>query len=126
MAARGDFLTIDPRAAQTLARKTSAIKVAQVTRRTATIASTIAPGSMKTRIRPIVTGGASPLGIVMVDHPAAGFVLRGTRPHDIRPKTKKVLRFTSGGQILYAKVVHHPGNKPNNFLWKALLLAREV
>jgi hypothetical protein len=120
-----DFLTINPRAAGALARKGSAIVVARTTERTALRAAALAPGSMKSKIRPIITGGANPLGIVMVEHPAASFVLRGTKPHKIYPrKPGGVLRFTVGGQLVYARYVNHPGTKPNNFLLKALLESR--
>lgn len=120
-----DFMTIDRRKLDILARKGSAIKVQQVTFRTAEVAAGLAPGHMKEAIRPIFRGSAAnPVGIVMVDHPAATYVLYGTQPHDIRPKTKKVLRFKMGGLVVYAKVVHHPGTKENNFLLKALMASR--
>jgi hypothetical protein len=41
--------------------------------------------------------------------PHAVFVQFGTRPHEIRPKTKKALRWARGGEFFFAKVVHHPG-----------------
>lgn len=47
----------------------------------------------------------------------------GTRPHVIRPRAKQVLRFQVGGRTVFAKVVNHPGTKPNPFLDRAL---REV
>lgn len=47
----------------------------------------------------------------------------GTRPHIIRPKNKQVLRFRVGGQVVFAKVVHHPGTRAQPFLDRAL---REV
>lgn len=50
----------------------------------------------------------------------APFVNDGTRPHIIRPKRAQVLRFRVGGQTVYARVVHHPGNRPNPFLDRAL------
>lgn len=41
----------------------------------------------------------------------------GTRPHLITPKSgNKVLRFTRGTQVIYARRVRHPGTKPNRFL----------
>lgn len=63
----------------------------------------------------------------------------GTAPHEIRPKkgegfkgptnrgqsrrdaadigtNRSALRFTVGGRVVYAKVVHHPGAKPDPFL----------
>lgn len=53
----------------------------------------------------------------------AGYVNDGTRPHIIRPKNKQVLRFRVGGQVVFAKVVHHPGTRAQPFLDRAL---REV
>lgn len=120
-----DFLTIDRNRLNLVARRGSAVAVRRVTEKAALIARSTAPGTMKDKIRPIITGGFNPLGIVMVDHPAASFVLMGTKPHEIRPRKKNgVLRFEVGGRIVYARVVHHPGTRPNNFLWKALQAAR--
>jgi hypothetical protein len=84
-----------------------------------------APGGMKARIRAQVrrTGTGDFQGVIKVDHPAALYVLNGTRPHRIVPRTKKALRFTVGGQVVYATLVNHPGNKPNNFLKEALRAA---
>lgn len=123
-----DFLSIDPRRLELLARQGAAAKVEQATLRTAAIARTLVPGSMKNAIRPIYRGTkANPLGIVMVDHPAASFVLHGTRgPYDIYPKRAKALRFVIGGRVVYSRHVVHPGIKANNFLEKALLAAREL
>ena len=53
----------------------------------------------------------------------AGFVNDGTAPHVIRPRRAQVLRFTVGGRVVFAKVVNHPGTRPNPFLDRAL---REV
>jgi hypothetical protein len=39
------------------------------------------------------------------------FFEKGTKPHEIRPKNKKSLRFTSGGETIFAKKVNHPGMK---------------
>jgi hypothetical protein len=62
----------------------------------------------------------------------APMVNDGTKPHKIRPKrahtlrrgsrgvVKPALRFKIGGQVVYAKVVNHPGTKPNPFLDRAL------
>lgn len=40
----------------------------------------------------------------------------GTKPHIILPKRAPVLRFYSHGRIVYSKMVHHPGTKPNKYL----------
>lgn len=53
----------------------------------------------------------------------AGFVNDGTRPHVIRPRRAKALRFTVGGRVVYATVVNHPGARARPFLDRAL---REV
>lgn len=122
---QGGFLTIDRTKLDNLARKGSAAVVQRVTTKTAAIASATAPGSMKQKIRPIFMGSkANPVGIVMVDHPAANFVMEGTKPHVIRPKGGGTLRFTVGSNVVYAKVVNHPGTKANPFLWKAMIAAR--
>lgn len=50
----------------------------------------------------------------------ASMVQDGTRPHIIRPRTKQALKFTVGGQVVFAKVVHHPGTRARPFLDRAL------
>lgn len=37
------------------------------------------------------------------------FMEEGTKPYTIRPKNKKVLRFTAGGDTIFTKQVNHPG-----------------
>lgn len=44
----------------------------------------------------------------------------GTRPHLITPKSGKMLKFTSRGQVVYAHAVRHPGTKANRYLSDAL------
>lgn len=53
----------------------------------------------------------------------AEFVHDGTRPHLIRPRRARALRFTAGGRVVFARLVRHPGTRPNPFLDRAL---REV
>lgn len=55
--------------------------------------------------------------------PYAVFVHWGTRPHDIRPKHKKALRWPGGGAFHFAKRVRHPGYKGDPWLTRA---ARQV
>lgn len=85
----------------------------------------LAPGSMKFAIRTSIQRGPGGdfRGTVSVNHPAALFVTLGTRPHLIRPVQARALRFTVGGRVVYAQLVHHPGNKPNDFLVKSLRAA---
>lgn len=46
----------------------------------------------------------------------------GARPHKIRARRAKALRFQwkkLGGQTVFFKSVQHPGNRPYKFLWTA-------
>ena len=65
-----------------------------------------------------VEGAGATLRIMAIGY--AGFVTAGTRPHLIRPRNGRVLRFTAGGAIVYTSLVHHPGTKPNDFPRRAL------
>ena len=47
----------------------------------------------------------------------AMFVLFGSKPHTIEPKDKKALRFSN---FIFAKKVHHPGFRGDNFMQDAL------
>lgn len=85
-----------------------------------------APGRMGSTIRAQIRRGPGGdfQGVINVRHPAALFVLGGTRPHRIAPRRPGgVLRFTVGAQVVYARYVMHPGNRPNDFLRKALRAA---
>jgi hypothetical protein len=85
-----------------------------------------APGSMGTTIRAQIRSGAGGdfVGVINVRHPAALYVIGGTRPHVIRPRrVGGVLRFTVNGQVVYARYVNHPGTRPNDFLRQALRAA---
>ena len=55
----------------------------------------------------------------------ATFVLYGTKPHEIKAKNKKALRFSYKNldEFVFRKRVHHPGYKGDDFLYKA---AKEV
>lgn len=68
---------------------------------------------------------------------AAVFLEEGTRPHIIKPKSASVLawpasssgrrlsgrRRTNAGPLIFAKLVHHPGNKPFPFLLPGAIAA---
>jgi hypothetical protein len=43
------------------------------------------------------------------------FLIEGTQPHTIVPSARKRLRFTTGGGVVFARVVHHPGTKAYPF-----------
>lgn len=44
------------------------------------------------------------------------FVEEGTRPHVIRARRAKALRFYQGGELRFARSVNHPGTKPAHFM----------
>jgi hypothetical protein len=46
------------------------------------------------------------------------YVVKGTRPHIIRPKNASVLAFEGStvGGLIFTRLVHHPGTKPNPFI----------
>lgn len=50
----------------------------------------------------------------------AAAVHDGARPHTIRPKRKKALRFRVGGKTVIVRSVHHPGNRARPWLTRAL------
>lgn len=56
--------------------------------------------------------------------PYLGYELGGTAPHVIRPTRRKVLRFISGGRVVFAREVHHPGTRGSHFLTRALEVLR--
>ena len=51
--------------------------------------------------------------------PHAVFVNFGTRPHQIRPKNKKALRWASGNGFIFAKLVNHPGYRGDPYMVQA-------
>jgi len=55
--------------------------------------------------------------------PHALFVHFGTRPHVIKPKGKKALRWAKGGVFHFARVVNHPGNKADPWFNRAAAMA---
>ena len=48
------------------------------------------------------------------------YVHFGTKPHIIRPKKKKLLRFEKNGRWISKKIVYHPGYKGDPFLFNAV------
>jgi hypothetical protein len=55
--------------------------------------------------------------------PHAVFVQLGTRPHEIRPKNKKALRWVAGNGFVFAGKVNHPGYRGDGYLFNAATLA---
>lgn len=59
--------------------------------------------------------------------PELRFIHEGTKPHLILPKGKKRLRWaTPGGGWAFARRVHHPGTKPDPFLYEAAATKRSA
>ncbi|MFF4755553.1 hypothetical protein ACWD5R_32000 [Streptomyces sp. NPDC002514] len=117
-------VTVDPgKIARTLRLRNGIVarRLSERTARTARIAEREAPGSMGRYISWKVQDGPRGLqGVIVCDHPAVRYVLDGTRPHIIRPRRAKVLRFEVGGRVVYSAYARHPGTRPNNFLARAL------
>jgi len=76
----------------------------------------------------VVSATPSSVKVVASAHYAADLEF-GTRPHEIKPRVRKALRWAAAGQrrlsgaprsgatgFFFATVVHHPGTKPYPFL----------
>ena len=66
-----------------------------------------------------VPGPRTVSGSVRDDADYALYVHEGSRPHLIRPRNAKALRFQIGGRTVFAKLVRHPGTKARPFLRNA-------
>lgn len=127
-------VTVDPRFLERILRGTLARSRVQArTDRVTTLAQRGGDrhGSMGDAVRSRVTDGPDglPRGEVWVAHPAGRYVLEGTRPHVIRPRRsrgpKARLRFRArSGDIVFTKLVRHPGYRGDNFLLEALRRGR--
>lgn len=61
------------------------------------------------------------LGIeVAAGAPHAAAIEYGARPHKIKPRHRKVLRFAGKVGFVFASEVNHPGNRPYRYLRNAL------
>lgn len=58
--------------------------------------------------------------------PYAPFVEFGTRPHVIRARRVRFLRFWWKGAIRFFRKVNHPGTRHTRFLWRATYAAFRV
>lgn len=74
-------------------------------------------GKLRDSIRVKDMGDHIVIGPEGVDY--AVYVEYGTPPHEIRPKSAKVLRFQINKKTVFASVVHHPGTEPNPFAARA-------
>lgn len=89
-------------------------------------AKSIAPvrtGRLKASIHPDPVRRSGPWRIdtgVSADAPYAAPVHQGARPHVIRPRNARVLRFEVGSRIVFARRVNHPGQRAQPFLSNAV------
>lgn len=97
--------------------------------RAATVAKQIAPRRTGRLASSIRTGTTSRTGLwqvstsIQADTPYARFVHEGTRPHVIRPRNARALRFEISGRVIFAARVNHPGTRARPFLRDAAALA---
>jgi hypothetical protein len=85
----------------------------------ATIATPVRTGRLRAGNQLIVEAPAnwSATARLVNDTDYAWNVHNGTQPHVITPRTPGgVLRFETGGQVVYATHVNHPGTRPQPFL----------
>jgi len=98
------------------------------TERVATEARRLAPGSIADNISASIGRQRGEIsGSVTARHPAIGYVVNGTAPHQIQPRQNRPnarLRFVVDGRVVYATLVNHPGSRPNDFMVRALQAAR--
>lgn len=52
--------------------------------------------------------------------PQSEWTDKGTTPHRIVPRSARVLRFTTGGTVVFARSVNHPGNRGTHW-WHPVL-----
>lgn len=73
-------------------------------------------GNLRDSISVRSQGDSIVIGPDMGQAPYAGYVEFGTAPHEIRPRSAKALRFTIGSQVVFARVVHHPGTRAAHYV----------
>jgi hypothetical protein len=90
-----------------------------VPRKTGTLAATIRKNPGQIGIRPYVEIITGKQGVT--DY--LGYILYGTHAHEIRAipnRPNPALRFMSGGGIVFARSVWHPGTKANPFVQESM------
>ena len=85
------------------------------------------PGQLRDSIvKRLASDKGMPVVLVGSADPIALLHHEGTRPHTIRARPGGWLVFWSdrAGRTVYAKVVNHPGTRPNRYLTNALAILR--
>lgn len=125
-------IVIDPSRLRAFTRAGGGPVIADVTRR-GTNVQTRAKALVRKRTRTlersivkrVTIEARGPVCYVVTDVPYAGYEHDGTRPHLIRPRIRKALRFPAGGAVVFAQLVRHPGTDGSQFLLRALPAARD-
>jgi hypothetical protein len=76
--------------------------------------------------RPVGDGSQWEIGHDLQVAPHALFVHWGTKPHKIKPKNKKMLRFPVGGKFAFAREVNHPGYRGDPWLAEQAAAAPKI
>lgn len=117
-------LVIDRRRMQAEINRFASADAERVARQVAVRARRLVPvdtGKTRNSIKVVKeTSWRGPTWRVVVESPVGEYLENGTKPHIIRPRRAQVLRFTVGGRVVYAKIVHHPGTKATHFLSNAV------
>jgi hypothetical protein len=76
------------------------------------------PGTLRDswELSPVLLAGDVATVAVESEDPVAVHVEESTRPHLIRARSVGALRFPSGGDFVYRRVVHHPGTQGQHML----------
>lgn len=74
-------------------------------------------GALRSKLGIVDTGAFEKRVVSRARHSI--FIENGTRAHEIRPKNAKLLRFTVGGQTVFARKVQHPGTAKRPFMENA-------
>jgi len=77
-------------------------------------------GHLQQSIRPDFSRVNEGRAEIVAEASYAPFVEFGTRPHLIRPRMRKSLRWTTEEGYIFAKLVHHPGSRPYSFFRMAI------
>lgn len=84
-------------------------------------------GKAERSIEAKVTGaGGNIEGTVGTTRLITVYLHQGTRPHNIVPRRKKVLRWASGGNFVFARRVYHPGTQKDEFIYNAADAEKEA
>jgi HK97 gp10 family phage protein len=105
----------------------SAVKAAHDSARTTDLFKDGPDAKLRNSIVMAITGSLS--GSVSAGGRAASyarFVENGTPPHDIKPKKAGALRFVLNGEVVFRRIVHHPGTAERPFMARAAAVGEQT